>query len=97
MEASVATDLKCQRCGAEFFLPAVPNDIKGNVSAIARGVGRVNAILELKNRTNIGLSDAKAIAFHLSEGDTCHRCGTELTRESPIQHCPKCRSLNLLW
>jgi DNA-directed RNA polymerase subunit RPC12/RpoP len=97
METSGATDLKCAQCGAEFFLPEVSNDVKANVSAIARTVGRVNAVIELKHRTHIGLPDAKAIAFHLSDGGACHRCGTKLNHEGAVQNCSKCRSLNLLW
>jgi Zn finger protein HypA/HybF involved in hydrogenase expression len=97
MNTFLSTDLKCQKCGAEFLLPDLPDDIKGNVSTIAREVGRVNAVLELKNQTNVGLGDAKAIAFHLSKGDTCHRCDTQLKRETGVQDCPKCRSLNLRW
>jgi DNA-directed RNA polymerase subunit RPC12/RpoP len=93
---SVATDLKCQNCGAEFSLPDLTGELTRDVATIAQTVGRVNAMLELKNRTPIALSDAKAIAVHLSEGDTCHRCGTKLN-ENTAQNCPQCRSLNLRW
>jgi len=89
--------LKSQECGAEFLPPDLTEEIKGKLSTHPCEVRRVNAVLELKNRTNVGLGDAKAIAFHLSKGDTCHRCDTQLKRETSVQDCPKCRSLNLRW
>jgi DNA-directed RNA polymerase subunit RPC12/RpoP len=92
---SVATDLRCQNCGAEFSLPDLTDELTQDVT-IAQSVGRVNAMLELKNRTPIALPDAKAIAFHLSEGDTCHRCGTKLNEDTE-QNCTQCHSLNLRW
>ena len=90
--------LKCQRCGAEFLVPDLPAEVKKEISAAAHQTGRMQAILELRNRAKIGLSEAKAVALHLSEeGGVCHRCRSRLTEQEEEQSCPKCRSLNLRW
>ncbi len=90
--------LKCQKCGAEVPVPDLPAQSREGIATTAHGVGRLQAMLELKDGARIGLADAKAIALHLAgEGGTCHRCGTRLTDGAGEQDCPKCRSLNLMW
>ncbi len=90
--------LKCQRCGADVPVPDLSVAARKSVAAIAHQVGRLQAILELRSSTRLGLGDAKFIASHISGVDrVCHRCGTRLTEELGEQACPKCRSLNLIW
>ncbi|HYX72820.1 MAG TPA: hypothetical protein VE732_08615, partial [Nitrososphaera sp.] len=64
--------------------------------SIARETGRMQAMLELNNKTRIGLRDAKAIVIHLSDKNgLCHKCQAQLAEG--VEYCPKCRSLNLNW
>ena len=90
--------LKCQKCGADIPVPALPAEAKKEISVVAHRTGRIQAMLELRDRAKIGLSEAKAVAFHLSEeGGVCHRCRSQLTGQEEEQSCPKCRSFNLKW
>jgi ribosomal protein L40E len=90
--------LKCQRCGADIPVPDLPAEVKKKISAVAHRTGRIRAVLELRGKAKIGLGEAKAVAFHLSEeGGVCHWCRTRLTEQAEDQNCPKCRSLNLRW
>ena len=90
--------LKCQKCGANVSVPNLPTEVKKAISAVAHQTGRIQAMLELRDRAKIGLSEAKAVAFHLSdERGACHRCHTPLSEQEEEQDCPKCRSLNLGW
>ncbi len=90
--------LKCQKCGANVSVPDLPVVVKKEISAVAHRIGRIQAVLELRDRAKIGLSEAKAVASHLSEeGGECHRCRSRLTGQEEEQSCPKCRSLNLRW
>ena len=90
--------LKCQKCGADIHVPYLPAEVKKEISAVAHRAGRMQAIVELRDRAKIGLGEAKAVAFHLSEeGGVCHRCRSRLTGQEEEQACSKCRSLNLRW
>ena len=90
--------LNCQKCGADVPILELPAEVKKRVSIIAYRTGRIQAVVELKASAKIGLGDAKAVVFHLSdEGGVCHRCRAQLTEQKEEQTCPKCHSLNLRW
>ena len=90
--------LKCQRCRADVPVPDLSADARKDVAGIADRVGRMQAILDLRNGAGLSLDDAKAIVSHISgAGGVCHRCGARLTEGEEEQNCPKCRSLNLVW
>src|ERR1700749_2370378 len=96
--SSLMNPLRCQKCGADVSIPDLPAEGREHVTAIAHGTGRLQAVLELRDRARIGLGNAKAVVFHLAgEGGACHWCGTRLTEDVTEQDCPKCRSLNLIW
>jgi Zn finger protein HypA/HybF involved in hydrogenase expression len=70
-------------------------ELKEEIGSIARENSRVQAMLDLNNKTHIGLKEAKGIVIHLTDKNSlCHRCKTQLGEE---EYCPKCRSLNLNW
>ena len=71
-------------------------ELKYEIGTIARKTNRIQAMLELNNKTRMGLRDAKAIVIHLSDKNgLCHKCKTPLAEGE--EYCPKCRSLNLTW
>lgn len=58
--------------GAEAELPSLPcpASVKEHVSSIARRIGRIQAVPELKGRSiDLSLDKAKAVAFRLSDRD----------------------------
>ena len=90
--------LNCPICKAEVFVPDdLSAELKGEIGSVARENGRVQAMLELNNKTHIGLSESKAIVIHLiDKNGLCHKCKTQLAKGEE-EYCPKCRSLNLNW
>ena len=90
--------INCKRCGADILIPDLTAEIKSSISDTAHRMGRMQAIIELKNRAGLSLAEAKAVAFHLSDtGSKCHRCNRELVDENEEVDCPMCRSMNLKW
>lgn len=54
--------------------------VKKHISSVTRRIGRIKAVLELKDRAQIGLGKAKAVALRLTDGDDArHRCHFRLT------------------
>jgi len=90
-------NLNCPKCKADVFVPDdLPAELKYEIGSIARGTHRMKAMLELNNKTRIGLRDAKAVVIHLSDKDgLCHKCKAQLVEG--VEYCPNCRSLNLNW
>ncbi len=88
----------CQRCGADVPIPNLSAQVKQNISGMARRIGRMHTLIELKDQIGLGLAEAKSVAFHFSDEDgKCHRCHRELLGEKEEVDCPTCRSLNLRW
>jgi hypothetical protein len=59
-------NLKCQRCGADVPAPDLPANVKKDISGLAHRIGRLQAVLTLRDTMPLDLGDVKAIAFHLS-------------------------------
>jgi hypothetical protein len=92
--------LKCPTGTAEVFVPDnLLAELKGEIGFVARENGRVQAMLELNNKTHIGLRESQAIVIHLiDKNGLSHRCKTQLGKgEEEEEDCPKCRSLKLNW
>jgi hypothetical protein len=63
------------KANAPSPFPTCTASAKKHISSVARRIGRIQAVLELKDRAQIGPGKAKAVAFHLSDGDeACRRC-----------------------
>jgi phage FluMu protein Com len=96
---SLMKHIRCEKCGADVLIPNVVAEIRQSVSETARRVGRIEAIIELRELVDLDLSGAKALVSHLSDaGLSCHRCHRELIEDDNQEvTCPRCRSLNLKW
>jgi Zn finger protein HypA/HybF involved in hydrogenase expression len=90
--------VNCQRCGASVPILNLTAELEREISDTAIRVGRMQAILKLKEKTGVGLAEGKTVIHHLcDDGAKCHRCGRELLDDRKEINCPKCRSLNLRW
>jgi hypothetical protein len=90
--------VNCKRCGASVPILNLGAEVKQNIFGMAHRIGRIQAVIALKDQPGFGLADAKSVAFHFSdEGGKCHRCHRELLGEKEEVDCPKCSSLNLRW
>ena len=90
--------INCQKCGASVPILNLTAEQERKISDTAKRVNRMQAIIELKEQTGLGLPEGKAVIYHLcDDGAKCHRCGQELTEDKKEINCPKCHSLNLRW
>jgi DNA-directed RNA polymerase subunit RPC12/RpoP len=88
---------ECQKCGAKVELPdEVPRHVRSEVQRIAEQ-SRIDAMMYLRNQTELDLARSKAVSFHLANANGgCHRCGTTLPVGDEVG-CEKCKSFNLNW
>jgi len=89
---------ECPKCNGSITLP---NDISEQVQAelaeACRGTRKIEAMLIIREKLNIGLGESKFMIWHISGLDSlCGRCSHKLL-ESGITYCPACNSLNLNW
>jgi hypothetical protein len=88
----------CPRCGAYVQIPPeLKSESKTKFAEIARGRGRVPAMMWLSQELKIELKTAKGIIAHfvVSPG-WCQRCGEQLP-QGELVSCIKCGSLNITW
>ena len=90
--------VNCQKCGVSVPILNLTAEQEREIFDTATRVSRMQAILKLKEKTGVGLAEAKAVIYHLcDDGAKCHRCGQELLEDKKEIICTKCRSLNLRW
>jgi hypothetical protein len=83
-------NLKSPTCKADLSVPDnLSAELKEEIGVVAREKGRVQAMLELNNKTHIGLRESKASVIHLSDKiGLSHRCKTQLGKGDE-EYCPK--------
>jgi hypothetical protein len=90
--------VNCQRCGASVPILNLTSELEREIFDTATRVGRMQAILKLKEKAGVGLPEGKAVIYHLcDDAAKCHRCGQELIEDKKEINCPKCHLLNLRW
>jgi len=97
MSEAPTRSLHCQKCGATFAIPKIPEPIRAQTMALVRGGRALEAMHELKVKAGVDLANGKAIVFHITEvKGQCNRCRRPL-EEAEETVCANCNALNLNW
>ena len=89
---------ECPKCNGKLTLPAdIDEQVQVELAEACRGTRKVEAMLLIREKLNIGLGECKCMIWLISGLiSLCGRCGHKLL-ESGVIYCPACSSLNLNW
>ena len=89
---------ECPKCGGSLTLPSeIDEKVKAEVVDACHWDRKIEAMVFIMKKLNVGLGDSKSIIWHISgPNGICGRCGHTLV-ESGVTYCPSCNSLNLNW